>query len=352
MAESQVREFRLPDLGEGLTEAEMVTWAVQVGDHVELNQTIAEVETAKALVELPSPYVGEVVELLVAPGATVPVGAPIIRIAQQEGAGDEHPDRQPVLVGYGPGEPPPSRRRRPAMRPETPHQTDGHTPVHGVRRRTAEAMSTSWREIPHVTEFVTIDATATVELVDHLRATPAFANVKLTPLAVVAKAVVLALAAHPLLNSRWTEQEIVARDHVNLGIAVAAPRGLLVPTVKNAHTMTLHQLCAEIGQMVERARGGHASPADMSGGTFTITNVGVFGIDSGTPIINPGEAGILCLGAIAQRPWVVDGQLAVRWVTTLGVSFDHRMIDGAEGSAFLADIAAMVHDPATMLARS
>ncbi|MFH5208042.1 dihydrolipoamide acetyltransferase family protein [Antrihabitans sp. NCIMB 15449] len=427
-------EFRMPDLGEGLTEADLVTWLVAEGDHVELNQTIAEVETAKAMVELPSPYAGIVAELMVDAGDTVPVGAPIIRVAT-EGSGPAsadpvaaepdpvepalvepaaaEPKRQPVLVGYGPGAAEKSRRRKPGSvvkihdvaepamavdhaRPDakpsarklarelgvdlatvTPAghaitvddvrgQTDSvvaaptttdretRTKIAGVRKWTAEAMVTSSQTIPHVTEFVTVDVTASVELIEQLRTTKAFKDLKLTPLSLVAKTILVALQAHPSLNSSWDEaaHEIVTKNYVNLGIAVAGPRGLLVPSIKEAQAMSLLDLTGEITALATKARNGDATPADLRGGTFSITNIGVFGIDSGTPLINPGEAAILCLGSIRKRPWVVDDELAVRSVTTLGLSFDHRLVDGEQGSKFLADVAAMLEDPLTLIGRA
>jgi 2-oxoisovalerate dehydrogenase E2 component (dihydrolipoyl transacylase) len=404
-------EFRLPDLGEGLTDAELVRWSVAVGDTVELDQVIAEVETAKALVELPSPFAGTVLALLAEPGTIVEVGAPLIRIGQP-GAGDspgaDQPDRPATLVGYGPTAAPASRRRRAAP---TPAATDGErarpdakpsarrlahelgvdlnavqgtgfggaitpedvraqdvsretappqdetspretrTPIRGVRRRTADAVTRSAFTAPHVTEFVTVDVTATMDLIDRLRASPAFAGLDPTPLTLVAKVLLVALREHPSLNSSWDEehQEIVTRHYVNLGIATATSRGLLVPSVKDAHLMSLLELTRAIHELVVTARAGRCTPADLSGGTITITNVGVFGVDTGTPILSPGEAAILCLGAIAPRPWVVDGELAVRSVTTLGLSFDHRLVDGEQGSRFLADIAATLTDPLTLL---
>ncbi|MBJ8341107.1 2-oxo acid dehydrogenase subunit E2 [Antrihabitans sp. YC3-6] len=423
-------EFRMPDLGEGLTEADLVTWLVAEGDHIELNQTIAEVETAKAMVELPSPYAGIVAELIVDAGDTVPVGAPIIRVATEGSVPEpapadpvaaepdlvepaaEEPKRQPVLVGYGPGAAEKSRRRKPGSevkvqdaepamavdhtRPDakpsarklarelgvdlatvTPAghaitvddvrgQTDSvvaaptttdretRTKIAGVRKWTAEAMVTSSQTIPHVTEFVTVDVTASVELIEQLRTTKAFKDLKLTPLALVAKTILVALQAHPSLNSSWDEaaHEIVTKNYVNLGIAVAGPRGLLVPSIKEAQAMSLVDLTGEITALATKARNGDATPADLRGGTFSITNIGVFGIDSGTPLINPGEAAILCLGSIRKRPWVVDDELAVRSVTTLGLSFDHRLVDGEQGSKFLADVAAMLEDPLTLIGRA
>ncbi|MFG1785302.1 dihydrolipoamide acetyltransferase family protein [Rhodococcus oryzae] len=410
-------EFRLPDLGEGLTDAELVRWSVAVGDTVELDQVIAEVETAKALVELPSPFAGTVLALLAEPGTVVEVGAPLIRIGEP-GAGDspgaaatpaaEAPDHPATLVGYGPTAAPASRRRkampapgspdleraRPDAKPsarrlanelcidlsdvqgtgfggaitpediraqDVPRETalpqdetsprETRTPIRSVRRQTADAVTRSAFTAPHVTEFVTVDVSESMDLVDRLRASPAFAGLEPTPLTLVAKVLLVALREHPSLNSTWDEehQEIVTRHYVNLGIATATSRGLLVPSVKDAHLMSLLELTRAIHQLVETARAGRCTPADLSGGTITITNVGVFGVDTGTPILSPGEAAILCLGAIAPRPWVVDGEVAVRSVTTLGLSFDHRLVDGEQGSRFLADIAATLADPLTLL---
>ncbi|SEL34845.1 dihydrolipoamide acetyltransferase family protein [Rhodococcus maanshanensis] len=406
-------EFRLPDLGEGLTDAELVRWSVAVGDIVALDQVIAEVETAKALVELPSPFAGTVLALLAEPGTIVEVGAPLIRIGEPGAAATpaaEPPDHPATLVGYGPTAPPPSRRRRatPKAPPTTADRDDARpdatpsarrlahelgvdlstvngtgfggaitpediraqdvsrkaplpeeatppretrTPIRGVRRQTADAMTRSAFTAPHVTEFVTVDVSASTDLIAHLRASPAFADLEPTPLALVAKVLLVSLRDHPTLNSSWDEahQEIVTRHYVNLGIATATSRGLLVPTVKDAHLMSLLELTRAIHELTETARAGRCTPADLSGGTITITNVGVFGVDTGTPILSPGEAAILCLGAIAPRPWVVDGELAVRSVTTLGLSFDHRLVDGEQGSRFLVDIAATLGDPLSLL---
>ncbi|MFI6433179.1 dihydrolipoamide acetyltransferase family protein [Rhodococcus oryzae] len=413
-------EFRLPDLGEGLTDAELVRWSVAVGDTVELDQVIAEVETAKALVELPSPFAGTVLALLAEPGTIVEVGAPLIRIGEP-GAGDspgaaappasEPPDHPATLVGYGPTAAPASRRRkamptptaaaaadgeraRPDAKPsarrlahelgidlnavqgtgfggaitpedlraqDVPRETappqdetsprETRTPIRGVRRQTADAVTRSAFTAPHVTEFVTVDVSATMDLVDRLRSSPAFAGLEPTPLTLVAKVLLAALREHPSLNSSWDEehQEIVTKHYVNLGIAAATSRGLLVPSVKDAHLMSLLELTRAIHELTETARAGRCTPADLSGGTITITNVGVFGVDTGTPILSPGEAAILCLGAIAPRPWVAEGEIVIRSVTTLGLSFDHRLVDGEQGSRFLADIAATLADPLTLL---
>ncbi|WP_246394036.1 dihydrolipoamide acetyltransferase family protein, partial [Pseudonocardia pini] len=224
-------------------------------------------------------------------------------------------------------------------------------PIRGVRKATAAAMVQSAFTAPHVTEFLAVDVTETMALRDRLRTSRAFADVKLTPLAFVAKAVCLAARRTPAVNASWDEQagEIVYYDRVQLGIAAATPRGLVVPKVRDADTLDLHGLAVALGELTATARAGRTSPADMVGGTITITNVGVFGVDTGTPILNPGEAAILAVGSIKQAPWVVDGQLAVRTVCRLALSFDHRLVDGEQGSRFLADVGALLEDPATAM---
>ncbi|WP_375003199.1 dihydrolipoamide acetyltransferase family protein [Gordonia sp. PS3] len=430
---SVISTFDLPDLGEGLTDAELVRWEVTVGDTVELNQVIAEVETAKAAVELPSPYAGTVVKLHVQEGETVDVGSPFIdiRVAGDEADAPEadavEPQApEPVLVGYGvAAESGTRRRRKPApasdardtvgavghSAPERPlaappvrklarehgvdltdvrptgrsgevtradldrHLTavkagavdeaaptaagaagpdEERTAIRGVRRRTAEAMVASAFTAPHVTEFVDVDVTAMTELVDDLAAHRRFSGVRLTPLALVAKAALVALRGNPSLNSTWDEdaQEIVTKHYVNLGIAAATPRGLLVPNIKNAHTMSLLELARALGELTTVAKAGATPPADLLGGTFSITNVGVFGVDSGTPIINPGEAAILCFGAVRPRPWEWQGEIALRQVTTLSLSFDHRLVDGEQGSVFLVTVADALSDPLSLIALS
>ncbi|QBJ97912.1 2-oxo acid dehydrogenase subunit E2 [Rhodococcus sp. ABRD24] len=376
---SAVEEFRLPDLGEGLTEAELVSWAVAVGDTVALNQAIGEVETAKAVVELPSPYAGVVRELLAQPGDTVPVGAPVIRIEtadpQLSGGGERRTES--VLVGYGPSAPAPSRRRRPPpVPPRTPRQRpdavrrhqesapspaptalpepgdrETRTPIRSVRRQTASAMVRSAFTAPQVTEFLTADVTESVRLLAQLRASARFEGLHLTPLILVAKALLLALRVHPELNSAWLEdsQEIVTRRYVNLGIATATDRGLVVPTVRDAEKLSLPELARAIADLTATARDGKATPEQLSGGTITITNVGIYGVDAGTPILNPGEAAILALGAINRRPWVLGDELAIREVTTLSLTVDHRLVDGEQASRFLADLAAILIDPVPAL---
>ena len=238
--------------------------------------------------------------------------------------------------------------------PFDPATRERRVPVKGVRKAIAAAMVGSAFTAPHVTEFVTLDITPTMELLGRLKALPEFAAVKVTPLLLVAKALLLAVRRNPLVNSTWDDaaQEIVVKDYVNLGIAAATPRGLLVPNIKDADAMTLVQLAGALAQLVETAREGRTSPGDMARGTITITNVGGFGVDSGTPILNPGESAILCFGAVRPMPWVVDGEVVVRQVTQLAMSFDHRNVDGQLGSQFLSDIARVLADPATALAWS
>ena len=227
-------------------------------------------------------------------------------------------------------------------------------PIRGVRKHMAAAMVSSAFTAPHVTEFLQVDVTETMAAVRRVRDLPEYAGVRVSPLLFVARALLIAVRRNPLVNSAWDEaaQEIVVKHHVNLGIAVAADRGLLVPNIKNAGELALPDLARSLQGLTEVARAGHATPADLAGGTITITNVGVFGVDAGTPILSPGEAAILAFGRVRQAPWVVDGQLAVRQVCTLSLSFDHRLIDGQLGSAVLRDIGSMLEDPMRMLAWS
>jgi 2-oxoisovalerate dehydrogenase E2 component (dihydrolipoyl transacylase) len=228
-----------------------------------------------------------------------------------------------------------------------PGATERRVPIRGVRKATAAAMVASAFSAPHVTEFLTVDVTPMIELRDRLRATPAFRDVRLSPLAFAAKAVCLAVRRTPEVNASWDEdaQEIVYYEHVALGIAAATPRGLIVPKIRDAHRLSLRELAEALAELTATARAGKTPPGDLVGGTFTITNVGVFGVDTGTPILNPGESAILALGAVKQAPWVVDGQLAVRTVCQLALSFDHRVVDGEQGSRFLADVGALLADP-------
>ncbi|GAA1547916.1 hypothetical protein GCM10009804_00350 [Kribbella hippodromi] len=524
-----VQQFRLPDVGEGLVEAEIVSWKVKPGDTVKLNDTVVEIETAKSLVELPVPFAGVITELLVPEGETVPVGTPIISV-QTESAGaepladdmvptipePENGGRTAVLVGYGPKTTDAKRRPRksatpataasasPALAPaagastppaaasaaapaSTPASTppaaagaaalastpappaatgapapavpasavpgsgaavpghpastglsastaavtgaaavaggnglahvlakppvrklakelgvdlgavtatgpggvitradvesyvaapaeaapayaaaaapayapapavsglgDTRVPVKGVQKVMAQAMVASAFSAPHVTEWITVDVSATMELVERLKNDRAFRELRVSPLLIVAKAVTLAARRTPIINAAWDEQaqEIVYKGAVNLGIAAATPRGLIVPNIKGAESLTLPDLCRALNDLVATAREGKTQPADQAGGSFTITNVGVFGVDAGTPIINPGEAAILAFGAVRKQPWVVDDEIVPRWITTLALSFDHRLIDGEKGSTFLADVASILEDPARAL---
>ncbi|WP_395105295.1 dihydrolipoamide acetyltransferase family protein [Actinomadura sp. SCN-SB] len=441
---SDVKQFKLPDVGEGLTEAEIVKWHVAPGDRVEVNQTIVEIETAKAIVELPCPFEGVVTELMAEEGVTVDVGVPIISVDVSGGApapkppveepvptadepgtvAPDEPKRQPVLVGYGvkpgttrrrprkapvpkapparpqvtgnglpPAKPPvrklakelgidltslagsgpggsitrddvltahraetaPAAQRPPATTVQTtPGPDEERVPVKGVRKSTATAMVTSAFTAPHVTEFLQVDVTETMEAVRRLRTLPEFAEVKVSPLLLVAKALLTAVARTPEANATWVDgpdgAEIVLRRRVNLGIAAATPRGLLVPNIKDAHAKSLPELARALADLTASARAGRATVEDLTGGTITITNVGVFGVDTGTPIITPGEAAILAFGQVRDMPWVHEGELAVRKVTTLALSFDHRVIDGEQGSRVLKDVGDMLEDPLRILA--
>ena len=426
---SLLQHFVLSDLGEGLADAVVVAWHVAVGDEVALNQVLVEVETEKAVVELPSPFVGTVVELMVAAGETVSVGAPLIAVdsatdsatataterdpAPADAVGDDA--KVPMLVGYGPSEAPPSRRRRNGSghRDRVPAQTparaataatparplaappvrfmarqngvdladvSGHgpggivtredlaahlaesapdgseretrTPVRGVQKHMAEAMVRSVATAPQACVFLTVDATPTVELVDRLRQNRRFEGLHVTPLAVVARAVVLALRDHPSLNSSWdeTSAEVVTKRYVHLGIAVAGPRGLVVPNIKDAQERTLRGLTSALADLTATARAGRNAPADLRDGTITVTNIGVFGVDAGVPILNPGEAAILAVGSLQRRPWECEGEVALRHVVTLSLAFDHRLVDGQAAALFLRDVGDVVADPTNLIA--
>ncbi|MEU3884915.1 dihydrolipoamide acetyltransferase family protein [Streptomyces californicus] len=476
---ARFREFKMPDVGEGLTEAEILKWYVQPGDTVTDGQVVCEVETAKAAVELPIPFDGVVHELRFPEGTTVDVGQVIIAIDVAPGSGDapapaadpvqepveepaaeaEPKGRTPVLVGYGVAESSTKRRPRkgasaapeaaavaaavhaelnghaaaaPAAAPapsvpaqggaaggrplakppvrklakdlgidlatvvptgkdgvitredvhaaaapaasEAPAQAapapvsaeapvateptavpdfarETRVPVKGVRKAIAQAMVGSAFTAPHVTEFVTVDVTRTMKLVAELKEDKDMAGVRVNPLLVIAKALLVAIKRNPEVNAAWDEanQEIVRKHYVNLGIAAATPRGLIVPNIKDAHDKTLPQLAEALGELVTTARDGKTSPAAMAGGTVTITNVGVFGVDTGTPILNPGESAILAVGAIKLQPWVHKGKVKPRQVTTLALSFDHRLVDGELGSKVLADVAAILEQPKRLI---
>ncbi|MFH8404688.1 dihydrolipoamide acetyltransferase family protein [Streptomyces sp. NPDC018019] len=474
--EQRFREFKMPDVGEGLTEAEILKWYVQPGDTVTDGQVICEVETAKAAVELPCPYDGVVHAVHFEEGTTVDVGTSIIAVDTDPGAGpaeapaaaaeapaaaeeDAEPQgRQAVLVGYGaapsstkrrarkpqPGVPaqepaaaavqaelnghagaaapaaeapaapaasaapapaagrplakPPVRKlakdlgidlatvtptgpdgvvtredvhaaasaasapaaEAPAAQPAATAATAGseavraretRIPIKGVRKATAQAMVNSAFTAPHVTEFITVDVTRTMKLVQELKQDPDMAGLRVNPLLLVAKALLVAIKRNPDVNAAWDEenQEIVRKDYVNLGIAAATPRGLIVPNIKGAEAKTLPQLAAALGELVSTAREGKTAPGDMAGGTVTITNVGVFGVDTGTPILNPGESAILAFGAVKLQPWVHKGKVKPRQVTTLALSFDHRLVDGELGSKVLADVAAILEHPKRLI---
>jgi 2-oxoisovalerate dehydrogenase E2 component (dihydrolipoyl transacylase) len=464
-----VKEFKLPDVGEGLTEADIVAWHVKPGDTVEDGQIIVEIETAKAVVELPCPWDGTVARLLAEEGQTVEVGVPIIAVevgaadgaeraevaapavestASAESASDDEAGAHSVLVGYGVKTSATTRRARrvAAGRPETAEVPtpvevpveppelatepraaepgvaavralakppvrklakdlgislgalagsgpDGSitrddvqraaragTParsaesgngsrtatsatasggeeriaVRGVRKHMAAAMVASAFTAPHVTEFLQVDVTETMAALRRLRELPEFAELRVSPLLFAARALLVAVARHPLVNSSWdaAAEEIVVKHYVNLGIAVAAERGLIVPNIKHADALTLPDLARGLQTLTETARAGKATPADLAGGTITITNVGVFGVDAGTPILTPGETAILAFGQVKDTPWVVDGELAVRKACTLSLSFDHRIVDGELGSAVLRDVGSMLTDPLRILAWS
>ena len=490
------KQFRLPDVGEGLTEADIVSWHVKPGDEVVINQVIVEIETAKAVVELPCPFDGVVADLLVAEGQTVDVGTPIIAVdvAGSPGSGPAGPvtsgpagavaaddnerpgagspsgaeERQAVLVGYGVKAGATTRRRRktpapsaqvaftvapapeasmapeeapeapeapqapeapnaPADAPATGSPGNGHgglakppvrklardlgvdlsqlsgtgpdgsitrddiqqavqarsqarsaaetqataapaaatrpagqtavlreerIPVRGIRKHIASAMVASAFTAPHVTEFLEVDVTETTAALRRIRELPEFDGLRVSPMLFVARALLVAAARHPMINSIWDEQaqEIIVRHYVNLGFAAATERGLIVPNIKDAHALTMPELARAFAGLTATARDGRCTPADLTGGTITITNVGVFGVDAGTPILTPGEAAILAFGRIRDAAWVHDGEIAVRQVTTLSLSFDHRIVDGELGSAALRDIGQMLEDPVRMLA--
>ncbi|HEY3293752.1 MAG TPA: dihydrolipoamide acetyltransferase family protein [Candidatus Nanopelagicaceae bacterium] len=427
MATNTAFDFLLPDVGEGLEDAEIVNWKVAVGQQIEVNQPLVEIESAKSLVELPSPYAGTVLELLAKEGEVVRVGTAIIRIQLDTGGqtsdvlgetgkteflvgsiskGEESRRQQGSTRNYGKKSTPTDVIVEPvAKKPSgglatppvrklarelgvvldnlvgsgpqgsvtredvtafaakskgasvvTPVLGDvvreSRTPIRGVRRSMAEAMVSSAFTAPHVTEFITVDVTASMQFLDRLRTQPEYVGVRLSPLTLLARAMCLAAHRTPAVNSYWDEaaQEIVTKHYVNLGIAAATDRGLLVPNIKDADQLTLKQLAVSISEIVDAARAGRTEPAQMTGGTMSITNIGVFGIDTGTPILPPGESVIVALGAVVQRPWVVDGQIMVRYVTTLALSFDHRLVDGAQGSKFLAEVAMMMQEPAMLLA--
>lgn len=488
------REFKMPDVGEGLTEAEILSWWVKPGDTVADGQVVCEVETAKAAVELPIPFNGTVSDLHFGEGTTVDVGTAIITVDTDPNAGPaeqtppaaeapaatpapstspapesddvsndvsndeeeaESGKRQPVLVGYGvaatstkrrarkpqpdaseeraaqeatqamnlemnhsapvlappaparssarplakppvrklakdlgvdlnavtptgpegivtredvhaaagPAEAPAPAQQAPATSASAPQGSPAVEPqslaairerrvqIKGVRKATAAAMVDSAFTAPHVTEFVTFDVTRTMKLVKELKEDPEMAGLRVNPLLLVAKALLVAIRRNPGVNASWDEanQEIVYKDYVNLGIAAATPRGLIVPNIKDAQAKTLPELSSSLSELISTAREGKTAPADMRQGTVTLTNVGVFGVDTGTPILNPGESAILAFGAIKDQPWVHKGKVKPRKVTTLALSFDHRLVDGELGSRVLADVAAVLEHPKRLI---
>ncbi|SDL01997.1 dihydrolipoamide acetyltransferase family protein [Arthrobacter sp. ok362] len=512
-----LNKFNLPDVGEGLTEAEIVAWKVKPGDTVAINDVLCEIETAKSLVELPSPFAGTVTELLVPEGVTVDVGTPIISVsdavaapgpATPAPAAPASPAPEPAaaapmygtlqadtsdageaagrpaggpLVGSGPKADAVKRRRRisapaatsaagnetpaaaagpgaaaPVFEPVEAHdirispdaagrpaaetagpadtvdprptlggaisglvgkvlakppvrkiardlginladvvptgargevtredlvsyqaQRDAEVdkadsfwgksgrpqdqrieriPVKGVRKATAKAMVESAFAAPHVSIFVDVDASRTMEFVKRLKASRDFEGIKVSPLLILAKAVIWAAARNPSVNATWVDNpdgsdsaEIHVKHFMNLGIAAATPRGLMVPNIKNAQDLSLKQLALALNELATTARAGKTQPAQMRGGTLTVTNIGALGIDTGTPIINPGEVAIVAFGTIKQKPWVLDGEVIPRWITTLGGSFDHRVVDGDLSARFMADVAAILEEPALLL---
>ncbi|MET0725059.1 MAG: dihydrolipoamide acetyltransferase family protein, partial [Leifsonia sp.] len=233
--------------------------------------------------------------------------------------------------------------------PAWPEVREDRIPVKGVRKMIAQTMVSSAFTAPHVSLFVDVDATRTMEYVKRLKGSTDFAGAKVSPLLIMAKAMIWAVRRNPTVNAAWTDEEIIVKHYVNLGIAAATPRGLIVPNIKDAQAMSLRELSAALEKLTLTAREGKTSPAEMSGGTITITNIGVFGMDTGTPILNSGEVAIVALGTIKQKPWVVDGEVRPRFVTTIGASFDHRVVDGDVASRFLADVASIIEEPALLL---
>jgi pyruvate dehydrogenase E2 component (dihydrolipoamide acetyltransferase) len=233
--------------------------------------------------------------------------------------------------------------------PKWPENREDRIPVKGVRKAIAQAMVKSMFSAPHVSVFVDVDATRTMDFVKRLKASPDFAGIKVSPLLVMVKAMIWAVQRNPTVNSTWTDDEIIVHHFVNLGVAAATPRGLIVPNVKEAHTLSLRELAMALEKLTLTAREGKTTPEEMSGGTITITNLGSFGVDTGTPILNPGEVSIVALGTIKPKPWVVNGEIRARMVTTVAASFDHRVVDGDVASKFVADVASVMEEPALLL---
>ena len=358
--------FELPDVGEGLTEAEIVEWRVAPGDVVGINDPLVEIETAKSIVEIPSPRAGTIETLHAEPGATVSVHSPLVTFyeeveAEAEPAADAHvePDaaaKPLVLVGTGPSlaakrrfhiAPPAAPSRAPAARQEAAVADETRTPIRGVRKATAAAVTASAFTAPHVTEWLSVDVTPTMEVIAALRSDREWQDARVTPLLFVARALLFAVRRFPEINASWDEdtQEIVVKHRVNLGFAVATPRGLLVPNIKDAGSKSLRELADALAQLVITARDGATTPEDSARGTITITNIGALGVDAGTPILNTGEAAILAFGQVRAMPWVVDGEVVVRQVAQLALSFDHRLVDGELGSRVLVEVGGILSDP-------
>ena len=400
------REFLLPDLGEGLEDAEVVTWRVKEGDRVELNQILVEVNTAKALVEIPSPWVGVVEKLYSAEGDVVKVGQPLVSI-EVEGEPDtkeeKKPRRQALLVGYGApeeedtagapaGRPavarqaarrgpvpasPPVRRMakelgvdlvsvsgtgpggrvtredvtrasevgRPAGEPPAATAAgDRRVPVRGVRRLVAEKMARSAREIPHVTTFLTVDAS-------HLEAfrgeVERGVGSRVTALPILVRAFVEIATQFGALNASFDAEasEIVLHGDIHVGIATDTDNGLVVPVVRDADRLGILDIAGEIARLAQAARSGRVAPHEISGSTVTVTNVGTFGAEFGTPIVNHPEAAILAVGAMEPRALVVDDRVEARQAMTLSLTFDHRVLDGAEAGRGLRDLGALLESP-------
>ena len=338
--------FRLPDVGEGLTEAEIVRWFVAPGDSIDVNDIVVEIETAKAVVELPSPFSGVVANLHHAEGDLVPVGEPLLSIEGEPRASAVSTDAETgsgaVLIGYGTS-PAPARRRRLSA----PPAADAERPVRGIARAMATAMAESAR-IPQVSEWLDLDATGLLARQESLRVDAELAGLRVTPVTIVVAAMVQAVRATPIVNAAWHDEgggSIEPREQVNVGIAVASPRGLVVPVIHDAGAMDYRGIATAVADVTERARSATLVPADSIGGTIAVTNIGVFGVDGGTPLLPPGHTAILAVGRIMERPWVVDGAVVARPVMQLSLTFDHRVVDGAAGSAFLADVARFIADP-------
>lgn len=495
-----VETFNLPDVGEGLTEAEVVSWRVAVGDAVEVNDVVVEIETAKSLVELPVPYAGAVHELVVGEGETIEVGQPLIRIlpegedpdvADDDGAAstespaesppepkrqgrsgresrrsrikqqkDAEPSDTPsaaaqgedsgALVGSGPKADAPKRRPRtrhtepdlvdlegldlpepapaphgqgtdladivakasppvralakrlgvavwelvgsgrngqitrddverqaeekkaqrangqvPSAAPPVPSGQRPPTPasagllyegpreekiqVRGVRKATAANVTQMASTVPHVSVFKEVDLTRTMELREVLKKEASFHGLSVSPMLFAAKAIIWAARRNPQVNASWHDTHYTLKNYVNLGIAAATPRGLVVPVIHEAHTYNTQGLAAAITQLTIDAREGRTTPAEMQGGTISITNIGTLGLDAGTPILPPGQASIVALGTVKKKPWVVDGEIVPRDIMTIGGSFDHRLVDGDHAGRFLSDVAAVLEEPGLLI---